>query len=76
LGLPTITWNGAITDQVHHYQHVGENKMANYCVVPPILACGTDKTLSFIRDEIINNAGHDQSNRYLGLNREHSGAQL
>jgi hypothetical protein len=44
--------------------------MANYCFVAPILAGGADKMVSFIQDEITNNANHDRFVRSAGMTRE------
>ncbi len=44
--------------------------MANYCFVTPILEGGVDKVHSFIKNEITNNASHDEFMRSVGLSRE------
>ena len=44
--------------------------MANYCFVAPILPGGLDRMHAFIKNEITNNASHDEFLRSAGMSRE------
>jgi len=44
--------------------------MANYCFVAPILEGGVDKMHSYIKNEVTNNASHDEFLRSAGMTRE------
>jgi len=44
--------------------------MANYCFVAPILEGGLDRMHAFIKNEITNNASHDEFLRSAGMSRE------
>ncbi|MDR3576988.1 MAG: hypothetical protein P4L50_24245 [Anaerolineaceae bacterium] len=44
--------------------------MANYCFVAPILPGGLDKMQAFIKNEVTNNASHDEFLKSAGMSRE------